>query len=436
MNKGCLLLGKIQIKHSLNHCLLTAEVNDNGTMKVLSYGVDSKYDEYLTWERSDAFLVALLYYAMFNGYDIHWKVPCDEKLIYQLETYFIPVYACEFPFMHLIHLIGPVINENLTSSDGVATGVSNGVDSCYTICNYLNSKYPDKRLTHLVFTNWFITDSSKEKQNDFMKKYQQKLPQQAEHLGLSLVFVDFQLDKQFSIGQTNDPERGVIQDAGFNTLKYCSVALALQKLFGTYYFSDGFSASEFSFKENDVAYHDLFTLPMISSSVQFYSAGSEVTRMGKVEKIADWDYAQQNLQVCFMDHDINCGRCEKCIRTMFELYLCDKLELYRNRFPVDDFKKHITVRFAQILVQVYKGHVFEKEIISEMKKRGKRIPFCAYLLFPIFALFEWLRLHLRQVKTARYIYRKLGLDIRLYGRKTYSKQLDGEILEKHNAGKI
>lgn len=430
--RKALKIGEPEIVKDGDRSVLRANIDDAGEKKELEYRVDSKWEKALTSERSDAFVTALLYYAMVKDRDVEWITPCNEQLIYQIETYFIPVYAQEMPFMHRISLKGPVTSEQLLrEGGGIATGISNGVDSDYTIRKYLDTKYQAYRLTHLIFTDWFTTDMSEEYQQDFLKQYLSVLPGCAEELGLEFIYVEFHPDVQFSIGHIYDKERGVIQDAGLFTLKYCSIALALQKLLQVYYFSSGLAASEFSFNTNDMAYHDVFTLPLLTTdAISFYSVGMELPRIEKVNEIADWSYAQKHLQVCAMDNDHNCGRCHKCIRTMSELYALGKLDQYRDRFPVDDYMSHLPQRFAEVLMKAWHGHVFEQNILVKMKKNGKKVPLCAYILAPFYTLKEFIRVRLRTKKWARKLYRRFHLDRLLYGRSTeqYTQSVDREIL--------
>jgi hypothetical protein len=63
-------------------------------------------------------------------------------------------------------------------------------------------------------------------------------------------------------------------------------------------------------------------------------------RFEKVARLAEWPAALDALHVCFL-FDVqasgppNCGRCEKCIRTMIELLLCGALDR-ASTFPVHD----------------------------------------------------------------------------------------------------
>nr|WP_300850861.1 hypothetical protein [uncultured Acetatifactor sp.] len=126
MAYGLIKIGTINIRKKDNCYDLITDVNDNGVTKELFFTVDIKYAEYLATERSDAFVTVLLYYAMFNGYDIQWEIPCTEQLIYQLTAYYIPICAKEISFMHPISLMGKTTSEALQCEGGVGTGFSGG----------------------------------------------------------------------------------------------------------------------------------------------------------------------------------------------------------------------------------------------------------------------------------------------------------------------
>jgi hypothetical protein len=49
--------------------------------------------------------------------------------------------------------------------------------------------------------------------------------------------------------------------------------------------------------------------------------GCEARRTDKVRRVAECDAALANLRVCTEDMNVNCGRCEKCLRTMIPLKL-------------------------------------------------------------------------------------------------------------------
>ena len=69
--------------------------------------------------------------------------------------------------------------------------------------------------------------------------------------------------------------------------------------------------------------HPLLDPLYSSSGVEMRHEEYGPTRPEKVAAIADWDVARRNLQVCFEgplpEGELNCGRCEKCLRTMTAL---------------------------------------------------------------------------------------------------------------------
>lgn len=421
MERECLRIGKPEVVTDGEKSILRVEVDECGTKKTLEYRVDREYEQYLTWERSDAFVVSLLFYAMIKQLDIVWGVPCNEQLIYQLETFFIPVCAKETAYMHRIKLSGPTTNELLSGENGVATGISNGVDCSYTLHKYLNHPFSENRLTHVFFTPWYLTEKSEEYKKNYLEYYLRILPGCAEELGVKLVYVEMNLDEQFSVGHFQDEVCGLIQDAGLGTLKFCAAPMALQKMLYVYYLSSGFSASGFSFKADDVAHFDIFTLPLLTTkALRFYSSGMEATRAEKVAAISDWKYAKEHLLVCERGEK-NCGRCGKCIRTMSDLYGMGKLDEYVKVFPVDDYKKNFTKRMAYVLARcktVTDGQILFNESLVQFRENGYKIPALSYILCPVYILFDFARKLLSEKKWARRIYRRFNLDVKLYGSST------------------
>jgi hypothetical protein len=82
------------------------------------------------------------------------------------------------------------------------------------------------------------------------------------------------------------------------------------------------------------ASHPDIDLRWSSERIEFVHHGLEATRAEKIRRIAASDSALQTLRVCWRNPEnaFNCGRCEKCIRTMFALSCCGALER-ASRFP-------------------------------------------------------------------------------------------------------
>lgn len=65
-----------------------------------------------------------------------------------------------------------------------------------------------------------------------------------------------------------------------------------------------------------------------SSTLEFYHHGADKNRAEKIQQIAENQVALDALRVCWMNYDgaYNCGRCEKCQRTMIDLRIVGALE--------------------------------------------------------------------------------------------------------------
>lgn len=415
--KQKIVIGNPYISEKDNYAYLNAEITVGEYCKTVFFRVNPSFKSALNDEKSDAFVLAILYYAMVNGYAIEWSAPCSEQLIFQLEYYYIPILKKEIPFFQGIDLIGPLTAEPIkTEARGVATAISGGVDSTYSIYKYLHTPFPSEKLTHVLFTDCFVYGFSEQYKKEFYDFYLEEMPKQSAELGLEFIFIGCNIDEYFGIEPFWDKERGLITNYGLFTLKYCALAYALDKLIKVYYFSSGRTAHDFSWISPDTASYDLFSTAMISSGdVQFYSSGSESTRSEKIKEIADWKFAQKHLQVCAMKHDSNCGLCNKCIRTMSELYAFNKLELFSEQFPTENYLANINRRRGYLIWQAKMGHVDEQQLLHEMKQNNIHVSFISYIWAFHYSVKDKLRNIFKDNKFARYVYEKLNLGRFIYG---------------------
>jgi len=76
--------------------------------------------------------------------------------------------------------------------------------------------------------------------------------------------------------------------------------------------------------------HPLLDPHYSSSALEFRHEGAGYTRFEKVADLASWDVARKNLLVCFEGPlepgRLNCGECEKCLRTMTALLAVGALD--------------------------------------------------------------------------------------------------------------
>ena len=318
----------------------------------LWFAVPIKYKNYLCVEKSDAFVVAMLWYAMITGSDIESVAPMSEKMVFHITRYLIPALCTEENGYRRIKIIGPTIGQPYRNIGGVGTGMSCGVDSFYTLHEYTGDDTPEKyRLTHLSYFNMgtiFHPNRSEEKEYTLKEFYEttdrmseekrQNARQVAEQVGLPLVYVKSNLD--------SDYYRGAYGHTG--VYRNCAMALSLQGLYSVYYNSSGGWPGYFdlSLTEGSQHYEALLCQCLSTESLTFILS-DYATRLEKTMAIADDELAQKYLDVCFCFN--SCGKCSKCIRTLVTLDMIGKVDLFGEVFDVEYFKRYKAEAYYEIL---------------------------------------------------------------------------------------
>ena len=344
----------------------------------LWFSVPIEYKQYLCAERSDAFVVAMLWYAMITGSDIESESPMSEKMVFHISRYLIPALCTQENGYRRIKIIGPTTNIPYQNAGGVGTGMSCGVDSFYTLHEYLGKDIPlAYRLTHLAYFNMgaiFHPNRSEEKEYT-IKEFYEITDQMSEdkrrnanlvasRSGLPLVYVKSNLDKDYY--------RGAYGHTG--VYRNCAMALSLQGLFSVYYNSSGGWPGFFdlTLTEGSQHYEALLCTCLSTESLSFVLSDS-VSRAEKTMTIADDPLAQRFLDVCFCFN--SCGRCSKCIRTLVTLDIIDKVDLFAQVFDVEYFKKHRIKAYYEILKTMDGDEreddaVFAKELYRLANEKG------------------------------------------------------------------
>ncbi|MFW6324034.1 MAG: hypothetical protein ACOC0U_03130 [Desulfovibrionales bacterium] len=101
--------------------------------------------------------------------------------------------------------------------------------------------------------------------------------------------------------------------------------------------------------------------------------GVTSTRLDKSRVVAGWDEALRNIRVCnqykrYTSESLNCGRCEKCLRTMLELYAIDALER-TPAFPYREVTPEMVLKYGNIHNEFVEG--FYLEILDLLKGKGR-----------------------------------------------------------------
>jgi hypothetical protein len=250
----------------------------------------------------DAFLAAALPVAMVLGEPLSIEAPVSSCLLNNT--------AKIADILHLwiagaqrVALECPV-REPAAQAAGTGCFFSCGVDSYYSLLKHRNS------ISHLITVHGFdcyLND------NAVFPQLQTSASRAAAAMGLTPVSVKTNI-RDFS-------DSFLVWGMYFGAAA-SAVALGMQGTLGR-----ALLASSISYRAlYPWGSHPLLDPLWSSGETAIVHDGCEASRVQKVEVISANAMAMETLRVCCHDaNSYNCGRCEKCVRTMLELYVCGAL---------------------------------------------------------------------------------------------------------------
>lgn len=362
-----LKIGSPYLERRNNLVRLCADIDRDGEKKTLWFGVEEQYAKYLLSERSDAFVIALLQYAIRNGHDIIAESPMTRRIYEQLTEQFLPCYnrmhgdfKCQSG--HAVSIKCQVDEEVPALGKAVGTGISCGVDSLHVFASHSD-------ITHACVWNLHgvTNEETAEKRKIGWKNLVSQAKLFCEETGHELV-----------IGDTNF-DRGCFDDLQFDGLTTYGNLFAihsLQKLWRKYFVASGYAIKDFDLGMSvfgDPAHYEYILLPFVSGD--HYSIQLDAPEKPRVEKIPaliNYAPAHKYLNVCtgISNANTNCTfLCPKCIRTILNLKVYGALEAFRNVFDVDYVGRHPEVFIAEL----YRGWLQNNPFATEMMPYYRRM---------------------------------------------------------------
>jgi len=345
--------------------------------KEMWYSTTPEYAQYFCHERGDAFVIPLLFYAMKCNLPVKMEVPISERLYYTITNYIMKAMVHVFKEWHEVSLDCPVISEPLLNAGAVGTGLSCGIDSFSTVAEHISERQPKSyRLTHFTFFNvgghspfaW----TEYEKTQELFRQRTDRVRRCAAEIGLPIIVVDSNmeeiLEKPF---------------ASTHTFRNISAVLALQKLFKTYYYSSGDPVYRFNFNRDYSCDYDIFSLHMLSTeNLNLFVSGSFYTRLEKAAIVTSFPVSYKYLNVCPYGND-NCSLCEKCLEAMLTLEILGKLDLYKDVFNLDLYRKNRDFFIGGVISRIGKDGCYQN-IYDAMKKNGLTLKSLSYYYLAYF----------------------------------------------------
>lgn len=269
----------------------------------LWYKVPSEYNSRIT-ESCDPFVIAIILFAMKRSADIlvHGKV--SPSLLRNLEE-FQAAWSAWCPDLYQpIEIRADVEEEQIrrvTSNQAIAT-FSGGVDSSLTVWRHKKGHCGRRELNIKAALMVHGFDIPLAKQEVF-ERATVKAKTMLNSLGIELIPM-----------ATNFRELPLNWEDAFGTAAV-SCLMLLQRGF-----SVGLIASSFPYQALSFPYGSNPVTDRLLSSQAFRVVhdGAEFNRIEKMRQLKAWPECLENLRVCWQgeEADKNCGRCEKCVRTI------------------------------------------------------------------------------------------------------------------------
>lgn len=376
-----MIIKGIETELNDGHVTLSVNVVQKDVSTRLWYRFDKSVSEYLTTEKYDGFLVALLPLAMRNGEDIYIEGAISEKLYYNLSNYYQSIVSTMFHNFKQIKVHAKSLDnsKDISPPKGTITGFSAGVDSFNAIHIHYNEKTPQGfKLTHLLNNNV----GGHENKSGSAKLFQSrtKLTQGfANDTNLKLINVDSNLSEIFE---------GDFQKTHLS--RNTSSVLMLQKLIGKYFYASGYRYKDCYIGETyDSAFADPSTVHLLSTeTLECIATGSQFSRVEKTMMISNIAEAEKYLNVCVWPKadGKNCSFCWKCCRTLFTLELVDDIEKYAAVFNLPKWRWAKKWYISEEILNPKNTNEFNEEIREVLKQKGITFSFKQRLLGHLISL--------------------------------------------------
>lgn len=283
------------------------------------YRVPDQFAEHLSMH-SDAFLIPGLLAGMYFKEDIEVRGTISPRLAYHLEEYQKLLFYRNSKVVTPVQIKYAQLKPLQAKPRGVGSTFSGGVDSFYTLWEHLpmNQPIPEFQVTHALFIFGF----------DIIKKNKQK------YTALHTRFSDVLRNLNIELIPLETNINSIIISRMFFPHFYGPILIGTAhvfgKLFNKFYIPN---SNDFWQNLNWTSSSNPGSDPLLSSdTMEIIHHGVVTRRVEKVEALSDWEPFQKNLRVCSQQQVsgqvLNCGRCEKCVRTMIPIYALRKMDQF------------------------------------------------------------------------------------------------------------
>lgn len=366
-------------------CSIDAKFTD---VREFWFSVNEEYASLLTPDSYDAFLVALLYPAMFYHEDIEIEGNVTKKLVHNISHYIQSIVLDYNKTTRPIKIRVKGYNHaTKAQTQHIGTGFSGGVDSFATLTdNYFNEDDPEYKIDSLFFfhlgqyghgynnpDNWKRANQRFEITKRFYADAFGNLGAKGYCLMMNTNLFSF-IPSEWEF------------DAGI-FFRIASV-LVFQRVLKRYYISDSDSYAEicrkdFSKQNEAMTEFESVIMPLLSpKGLEILCDGAQRSRTQKTELISTNAFAQKYLNVCVTNSYTqaeNCCICSKCKRTLFALESTGNIEKFSKVFDLNKWQKE-QFHYKCECICNYNSDSYAKDNVDYALAMGNKLPskFVAY----------------------------------------------------------
>lgn len=341
------------------------------------YEVDSQYEKYLYTDRADSFVVAILPYCMKNLVDIKVdkNIGISSDLLFRLKEILIPTMAKAEKF-DCIEIEAWPVWEKISPGREIATGISRGVDSFYTLLKTMEGDYQP---TYLALFNTQAYGEFGGSASEEM--FYQDLGT-AEHL-CGEINHSYGTEMKLLSVCSNIQEELPIEIYYAGSFRDAAAVILLKRMITLYFFSTTVSLDSFTLHGSCRELEPWLFFCLSDDIQRIQPIGTDKSRLEKVKYISKYPITYNYLQVC--RKPLYCGTegrtyngyanctysCEKCRCTVLELMAVGKLKNYQAVFNMDWIEKNRQELLGEVISrQKQRGELDYSEIYKTMRENG------------------------------------------------------------------
>ena len=352
-------IGNPKISKKNKRARLSCEIEFNDEIKVLWIEVSEKYANYLVKDRCDAFLIAMLPFAMREKKDIICTSPVSEELLQNIRLQLIPTLVKSGSGFYKTRINADIEKHPIKNAGCIGTELSRNISSMDILENFTDTEFKQLDISHFCILD-FEKDDDEEQVNKEKIETSVKL---AEEMDFPSIVIKSNILKDF-------PSNFLLDEFYYKIFP----VFALQKMFKIYYYGTSeWDYEHFLLRNCDKisCTHFELLLTSVLSSLNFKIVPVDGHRniIEKMENIIHYSIAQKYLHVC-KNKSENCGKCVNCIRTLLILDGLDRLDYFSQVFNIEEYKKDRKKYFAYLEKSHAKKILSNEPIYQLFDKKG------------------------------------------------------------------